>query len=92
MTRIVLSTPEGEAAYRKMEQIINGELQTSIRQLNQQGELLSNPKVWDGSNAEKFRTVWAQAHKSLQKFQADLMELKQTVQKINENIQTAGNQ
>jgi uncharacterized protein YukE len=91
MTRIVLSTPEGEAAYRKMEQIINGELQTAIRQLNQQGELLSNPKVWDGNNAEKFRGTWAQAHKSLQKFQADLLELKQTVQKINENIQLSGN-
>lgn len=91
MSDRVLSTVEAEQAIKKMQQIINGPLIEQITQLNQQGQTLSNPNVWDGRLAQEFRnTWWPEMHKALVKAKEELEELRAKVQQINEDIMRAG--
>ena len=86
----VLSTGEARQAITKMQQIINGPLLDQITQLNNQGQILSNPNVWDGRLASQFRSDWPEVNATLIKAKNALEELRTSVQKINENIMTAG--
>jgi uncharacterized protein YukE len=90
MSERVLSTVEAEQAIKKMQQIINGPLIEQIGQLNQQGQTLSNPNVWDGRLAQEFRNRWPEIHKTLLRVKDDLEELRSKVQQINEDIMRAG--
>lgn len=90
MSDRVLSTVQAEQAIQKMQQIINGPLIDQINQLNQQGQTLSEPNVWDGRLAQEFRNRWPDVHKTLVQAQKDLEELRAKVQQINENIMSAG--
>ena len=86
----VLSTAEAEQAIVKMQQIINGPLVEQITQLNNQGEILSNPSVWDGRLAGEFRNRWPEMNNALQQAKSSLEELRTQVQRINEDIMRAG--
>ena len=86
----VLSTAQGREAITKMQQIINGPLLDQIEALNREGQILSDPNVWDGQLAQQFRGDWQETHQTLTKTKQALEELRANVQKINENIMTAG--
>ncbi len=86
----VLSTAQARDAIQKLQQIINGPLIDQIRALDAQGRILSDSSVWDGNLAQQFRSEWPNTHSTLLKTQEALDKLRQDVQKINQNIMTAG--
>ena len=90
MSARVLSTDSAKQAITKMQQIINGGLIEQIEALNHEGQTLSDPNNWDGRLAEGFRGNWPQTYQALMKAKQELDELRANIQKINENIMTAG--
>lgn len=51
----VLSTDEAKEAIRQIQSIVNGGLTDQIQALDNQGQRLSAPDVWDGPLASQFR-------------------------------------
>lgn len=90
MSDRVLATQEGVQALRRMRDIINGPLLEQINSLNQQGQLLSQPNVWDGQLASRFRSQWPDMDRALKTLQQQLEELRQQSEQINQNILRAG--
>lgn len=90
MSGRVLSTETAQQSITKMKQIISGGLIDQIEALNREGKILSDPNVWDGQLALKFRGSWEKTYKALQNAQRELEELRASVDKINKNIITAG--
>lgn len=86
----VLSTATAKQSITKMQQIINSGLLDQIEKLNREGQILSDPNVWDGRLAAEFRNNWPQTYNTLKKAQQELEQLRQNVHKINQNIMTAG--
>ena len=89
MTR-VLSTDEARSAVTTLASIINGGLAEQITHLDQQGQRLCQPDVWDGALASQFRGTWPQTSRSLQTVHTELDELRQRVERINADIMAAG--
>ena len=55
----ILSSEEAKTAIKQMQSIINGGFTDQISQLDAQGQILSDPNVWDGPLADQFRgTTW----------------------------------
>jgi len=90
MSDRVLSTTTAMQAIQNMQRIINSSLLDQIRALNNEGQVLSDPNNWDGRLAQEFRSKWPEINNALNKTIQELEELRNNVQKINENIMTAG--
>ena len=90
MSDRVLSTMTAKETIVKMQQIINGPLIEQIRQLSQQGETLSDPNIWDGQHAIRFRGDWQQTQRTLMNTQQALEELRRNIEQINSSIMSAG--
>ncbi len=74
-----------------MQSIINGGFTDQISQLDSQGQTLSDPNVWDGPLAEKFRSSsWPDTRVALEKAKTELDELRGQLNQISQNIFTAG--
>jgi len=86
----VKSSAEAVRAAQQMQQIINNGLEEQIRQLNAEGEKLSNPQFFEGQHAKRFREEWPQINASLKKTQQALTELRQKTQNILQAIIDAG--
>jgi len=87
----VLSSEQAKTAIQQMQAIINGGLTDQISQLDSQGKTLSDPNVWDGPLAEKFRSgTWPETKAALEKCRTELEELRGQLQQISTNIMTAG--
>jgi uncharacterized protein YukE len=86
----VLSTDTARSSITTMSSIINGGLADEISQLDNQGRTLSQPDVWDGGLATRFRATWPEMSKRLQAVRADLDQLRQDVDRINADIMAAG--
>ena len=87
----VLSTEQAKASIQQIQNIVNGGLTDQINQLNSQGQTLSDPNVWDGPLAERFRgQAWPETRQALEKAKSELEELRQQLQQIATNIFTAG--
>ena len=87
----VLSTDEAKDSIRQIQSIINNSLTEQITALDQQGQVLSTPDVWDGPLAEQFRSqVWPETRSALEKAKAQLEELRSNLDKIATDIFTAG--
>jgi uncharacterized protein YukE len=75
----------------KMLSIINNQMPSLFKQLYSTGQQMSDPNNWDGPLAQKFRgDVWPKAKADLDKMNASLEQLQQSVQKILANISHAG--
>lgn len=86
----VLSTLTARETIQRMQQIINGPLLEQIQQLANLGQTLSDPNVWDGNLATRFRGDWPQQHQQLRHAQETLERLRAQSQQINQNIMSAG--
>ena len=64
-------TEQAKSAIQQMQAIINGGFTDQISQLDSQGRTLSDPNVWDGPLAEKFRgSSWPETRAALEKAKA----------------------
>ena len=91
MSDRVLSTETARTTIQRMESILAGQLEQQVHQLEQQGQILSDPNIWDGRAAADFRgNIWPQAKASLDRTVKTLEELRLAVQKVNQNIMSAG--
>ena len=87
----VLSTERAKTSITQMQSIINGGFTDQIAQLDAQGKQLSDPNVWDGPLAERFRSsTWPETRAALDKARTELEELRGQLQQISQNIMTAG--
>lgn len=91
MVARVLSTDQAKTAIQQMQSIINGGLTEQITQLDAQGKTLSNPDIWDGPLAQQFRDqTWPETKSALDRAKQELEELRDQLQRIAQNIMTAG--
>lgn len=91
MAARVLSTDRAKAAIQQVQAIVNGGLTEQIARLDAQGRVLSDPDVWDGPLAQQFRNqVWPETKRALDNAARELEELRQQLQRIAQNIMTAG--
>lgn len=87
----VLSTEAAKTAIVQVQSIVNGGLLDEIGKLDQQGRTLSNPEVWDGPLAQQFRDqTWPETKAALDRARVELDELRDQLQRISQNIMTAG--
>lgn len=87
----VLSTEQAKSAIQQLQSIINGGFTDQISQLDSQGRTLSDPNVWDGPLAEKFRSsTWPETRAALDKARTELEELRTQLDQISQNIFSAG--
>ncbi len=87
----VLSTEEAKQAIKQIQNIVNGGFTEQITQLDAQGQILSNPNVWDGPLASTFRgSTWPETKAALDKAKQELEELRTQLDKISQDIFTAG--
>ena len=71
----MLATPESAAAIGQIESSRNSGLTGTIHSLNQQGGILSEPKLWDGNLADDFRdNVWLACSRALAHAHTQLQE------------------
>ena len=86
----VLSSPEAKQSVTRMQTIINQGLLDQINLLDREGTTLSDPNVWDGALAARFRGEWPGTSSTLKRIQQDLEALRLRVQQINGDIMAAG--
>lgn len=87
----VLSTEQAKSSIQQVQAIINGGLAEQIDKLDKEGKTLSDPNVWDGPLAQQFRDqTWPETKSALEKAKQELDELRGQLQKISQNIMTAG--
>jgi hypothetical protein len=87
----VKSSQQAVQAAQHIQTIINNDLQGAIAKLNQQAATLSDPNVFEGPLAQKFRNqVWPEAQKTLNQIKTDLERLRGEVQNITQEIMRAG--
>ena len=87
----VLSTEAAKSAIVQVQSIVNGGLLDEINKLDQQGRTLSNPEIWDGPLAQQFRDqTWPETKTALDRARQELDELRDQLQRISQNIMTAG--
>ena len=90
MSALIKSTPEAITAIATMQGIINGGLAEQVRALATAGDTAGDPANWDGPLAAQFRTVWSGTKGDLTRLLADLGELRERLQTVQQNIQLAG--
>ena len=91
MSSRVLSTDRAKTAIQQVQSIVNGGLTEQISKLDAQGKILSEPDTWDGPLAQQFRDqIWPETKSALDKARQELEDLRQQLQKISQNIMTAG--
>jgi hypothetical protein len=90
MSTRVLSTAEARDAVTKMQSILDGGLPEQINSLVQTGQTLSEPNIWDGPLAGRFRDSWPQVATGLNKTLTNLKQLQGEVKQINQDIMSAG--
>ena len=90
MSTRVLSTPEAKQAAQQMQAILNGGLAEQIQSLQTQGQTLSEPNIWDGPLAAQFRGEWPQVMQACNNMRQQINTLAQQVQRIVQDITTAG--
>jgi hypothetical protein len=87
----VLSTEQAKQSIQQIQGIVNGGFTDQITALDNQGRILSDPNVWDGPLATSFRSsTWPETKAALDKARSELEELRNQLQKISQDIFTAG--
>ncbi len=91
MATRVLSSEQGKGSISRVQGILSNGLEGQIQALRAEGDVLSDPNVWDGALAEQFRSSdWPQASAALKSCAEALAELHAKIQSINADIMAAG--
>ncbi len=91
MSERVLATQQAKTSIQQVQGIINSGLAEQIAKLDAQGKVLSDPNVWDGPLAQRFRDeTWPQTKSALEKAKQELEQLRGELDKISTNIMQAG--
>ncbi|WP_146364093.1 pyrophosphorylase [Arthrobacter yangruifuii] len=87
----VLSTEQAKSAIAQVQSIVNGGFTDQISALDAQGKILSDPNIWDGPLASQFRgSTWPETKAALDKAKQELEELRTQLDKISQDIFSAG--
>ncbi len=87
----VLASPEAQQAITQMQTILSSNFEGTISDLNNLGQTLSDPNVWDGNLASDFRgNIWPSCHTALTNALQQLQELQTKLNTIQTNIMSAG--
>ena len=87
----VLSSEQGKTSISRMQSILMGGLAEQIAALKAEGQVLSDPEVWDGILATEFRSsTWPDTARTLDQTAEALEALRQRVQGITTDILLAG--
>ena len=87
----VLSSEQGKTSVSRMQSILMGGLAEQIAALKAEGQVLSDPEVWDGVLAAEFRSsTWPDTARTLEQTAEALEELRQRVHGITTDIMLAG--
>lgn len=86
----VLATQEARDAVSKLKGLVTGDLLTTIGDLEKQGDILADPNEWDGGLAKQFRDAWPDNKTTIDNMQQDLKDMQEKIDKILENIRSAG--
>ncbi|MDG2262386.1 MAG: pyrophosphorylase [Actinomycetota bacterium] len=90
MTR-VLSTDQARASIDRIRSLANDQLTSDLSALQAEGSTLSDPNIWDGLEAARFRgDTWPSVDRALKQAVSALQSLQQQAQSINQNIMAAG--
>lgn len=90
MTMRVLASPEAIEQAEVMRRVVEQGLVEQLATLNQAAGRLSDPEVWDGPHAVRFRGVWAEVAPRLEQARADLADLRSRIDAICSQILAAG--
>jgi uncharacterized protein YukE len=86
----VKATSAAQDAVKRLNVLLNGQLESLIEQLNNEGKILANPENWKGPKASEFRTIWPGMHKTAVKLKQDIDELQKRAKQITDEIMRAG--
>jgi uncharacterized protein YukE len=87
----VLSTDQAKTSIARMQAIIASGLAGELSGLQAEGRMLSDPSVWDGVEATRFRSdTWPSVSRALVQCVDALEALQQHISRVNQNIMTAG--
>lgn len=87
----VWSTERAKHLIQQIQGILNGGCTDQMTALDNQGRILSDPNVWDGPLAKTFRSsTWPETRAALGKARSELEALRNQLQKISQDIFTAG--
>ena len=85
-------TVRGKNAIDKMKRVIDGDLLNNIQTLAQEGNTLSEPGVWQGKAANRFRGEWPEIEGNLRRIREQLLELQTRINNTHINIFGVDNQ
>jgi len=87
----VLSTEQAKVSIARMQAIIGSGLAQELNGLQAEGRILSDPGVWDGLEATRFRSdTWPSVSRALAQCVDALDALQQHIARVNQNIMAAG--
>jgi hypothetical protein len=87
----VLSTEQAKVSVQRLQAILSNELLQQLARVGDEGRTLSDPNVWDGMQATRFRSeLWPPTKAALDNAVEALHQLQQSSQAINQNIMQAG--
>jgi hypothetical protein len=87
----VLTSAQAQDACTQFKTIVNGDLEGQIIALGKQGEILSQPDVWDGPYAQDFRgNIWPAAQKTLRDLKGELDQMQLSLEHISKEIFRSG--
>jgi len=72
-------TASGRNAIDKMKRAIDGDLLSNVETLAREGKVLSDPTVWQGKAASRFRSEWPEIEQKLRKMRQELLELQNRI-------------
>ena len=86
----VLTTQEALTQVREMERIINGDLQSNVNRLLQLTQRLTDPAVWAGGAANRYRSQAENWRSAIQNALQKVREMQDQADLINARIREAG--
>jgi hypothetical protein len=90
MSDRILTTEAAREAVRQLQQLLNGGLVDQMELLNRQGQVLSDPNLWDGNLAQQFRYEWPQHQQALRRTQETFQQLRMLVERAQQNMALTG--
>jgi hypothetical protein len=91
MSTRVLSTDQARSSIVRMQAIIHSGLPGELTALHNEGRVLSDPAIWDGVEAARFRSdTWPATARALAQCIDALEVLQVHIARVNQNIMTAG--